>query len=175
MLAQVLITALSLLYAIVCTTVVGALDCRAPGALAEASRPDLQASVMLPQEAYATANAMPRNTTGSMQPIAGNVQLDLNPSQLTEQVLLSFGHNPADSDVYLLMSDPTVVCFTAEAHQIALGLAASAIMFVVVGLPLFLLLWVGPEIERAIRMSPARSRLKAAYMLLKVARDSEAE
>jgi len=146
--------------------------------------------VTLPQEALATPDEMPRNTTDPRQSIADNAlqfnasgtassldvttDLDVESSQLTEQVLLSFGHNPADTDVYLLMSDPTVVCFTAEAHQIALGLAASAIMFVVVGLPLFLLLWVGPEIERAIRMSPASPRLDAAYMLLKVARDSEA-
>jgi len=40
-LARGLITALSLVYAIVCTTVVGVLDCRAPGTLAQASRSDL--------------------------------------------------------------------------------------------------------------------------------------
>jgi len=78
--ARGLLTALSLVYAIVCTTVVGVLDCRAPGALARLAGSDGLASVDLPDaalvapgESEAAANVFATNSS-----LAGNQSLQIN-------------------------------------------------------------------------------------------------
>ena len=88
---------------------------------------------------------------------------------LASQVLASYGHDPEDLDVSLLLSDPTVVCFRDGPHRAAVFMAIMAILIVVAGYPAVLLLWILPEIDRTVRVSPSATRLDAAELQLRIA------
>ena len=92
--ARGLLTALSLVYAIVCTTVVGVLDCRAPGVLGTVAEEGDVTAVILPSDFLAGGSPLIGNESrgagsGSAAIDSGNLE-----SQVAIQVLVSYGHDP---------------------------------------------------------------------------------
>lgn len=121
--------------------------------------------LVLPQEALVqqqnTSNIFETNSTVGD---AGD-----NGQQAIAQVLVTYGHNPSDDGVMLLVSDPSVVCFSTESHQAVMGLAIACILVVIVGLPAVLVLVVVPEIDRTVSSSPSAPWLASASRLLDAA------
>ena len=179
--ARGLMTALSLVYAIVCTTVVGVLDCRAPETLARVADSEGANIVQLPAEALSSGSqgnsSAPLNgTDDALLPAFSHndtVGLDTDTAPgdapvnlLAEQVLLGYGHDPDDTNVLLLLSDPTVVCFRDGPHQVAVFLSLLSLLVIVGGYPVVLLYWIVPEIDAAVRASPSARQLDAAELQL---------
>ena len=69
----------------------------------------------------------------------------------------------------LLLADPTVICYQHSSHQAVVAIAALAALLVIIGYPIVLLCWVLPEVDRAVRGSPAASTLAEAELVMEEA------
>jgi len=163
MLARIMLTVSSLVYAMVCTTTVELFNCRLPRDLADASESSAIAAgaVVLSEDQGAVAANSSAIENASRN---GTISQTASDPSAEAVVLAAYGHSPDNTHVLLLASDPAIVCYENTSHLVAIGLAICAALVVIICLPVVLLAWIVPEIDRTVEASDTKGALVRARM-----------